>query len=95
MRELRTAASKRTGGNAAGKALPKFSLGTTGNSIAGAIGGVILAQIIQRVTGTAVAPDAAAASGMDIGTIIKFIITSGIGGGLLAAVVGMIKNRSA
>lgn len=83
------------GGNAAGAALKDKTLGTTGNSIAGAIGGVILAQIIQRMTGTVVAPDAAAAaaSGVDIGSIIKELIASGAGGAILTAIVGFVKNR--
>ncbi|MBI2717167.1 MAG: hypothetical protein HY245_09260 [Rhizobiales bacterium] len=83
------------GGNAVGSVLKDKSLGSTGNSIAGAIGGVILAQIIQRLTGVAVAPDAAAAatSGLNIGTIIKELIASGAGGAILTAIVGFVKNR--
>lgn len=85
------------GGNAAGAALPGKSLGTTGNSIAGAVGGFILAQLVQRLTGTTVAADAAAAaaSSMDIGTIIKFLIASGAGGAILTAVIGMVKGKTA
>ena len=83
------------GGNGAGAVFKDKSLGTTGNSIAGAIGGVVLAQIVQRMTGVPVTPDAAAAvtSGLDIGTIIKELISSGVGGAILTAIVGMIKNR--
>ena len=83
------------GGNGAGAVLKDKSLGSTGNSIAGAIGGVILAQIVQRLTGVAVSPDAAAAvtSGLDIGSIIKEVISSGIGGAVLTAIVGMVKGR--
>jgi hypothetical protein len=83
------------GGNAAGAALKDKSLGGTGNSIAGAIGGIVVAQVIQRLTGVAVTPDAAAAasSGLDIGTIIKDLIASGAGGAILTAIIGMIKNR--
>ena len=83
------------GGNAAGAVLKGKSLGGAGNSIAGAIGGIIVAQIIQRLTGVAVAPDAAAAaaSGLDIGMIIKEVIASGAGGAILTAIVGAIKNR--
>jgi len=83
------------GGNGAGAVLKDKSLGTTGNSIAGAVGGIIVAQIIQRLTGVAVAPDAAAAatSGLDIGMIIKELIASGVGGAILTAIVGAIKNR--
>ncbi len=83
------------GGNAVGSVLKKASLGSTGNSIAGAIGGVIVAQIIQRVTGVAVSPDAAAAavSNFDAASLLKSIIGGGAGGAILTAIVGMIKNR--
>lgn len=42
------------GGNAAGAALKDKSLVGTGNSIAGAIGGLVLGQIVERLTGGAV-----------------------------------------
>jgi hypothetical protein len=56
---------------------------------------MIVAQIIERLTDVAVAPDAAAAttSGLDIGIIIKDLIASGAGGAILTAIVGAIKNR--
>ena len=81
------------GGNAAGAALKDKSLGGGGNSIAGAIGGVILGQIVSRVTGGAVPADAVATSGLDIGSIITSLISSGAGGAILTAIIGMIKNR--
>jgi uncharacterized membrane protein YeaQ/YmgE (transglycosylase-associated protein family) len=37
------------GGNAAGKAMKDYDLGTTGNSIAGVVGGVIGGQILERL----------------------------------------------
>lgn len=86
------------GGNAAGTAIKEKSLGTAGNSIVGAIGGVIVAQIVQRVTGVQMAPDAAAdaataVSSLDIGSIITQVVGGGAGGAILTAVIGMIKNR--
>jgi uncharacterized membrane protein YeaQ/YmgE (transglycosylase-associated protein family) len=83
------------GGNVAGSALKDKSLGTAGNSIAGAIGGLVLAQIIQRFTGVAVSPDAAAAavSNFDVASLLKDVIGGGAGGAILTAIVGMIKNR--
>ena len=81
------------GGNAAGAGLKKASLGSTGNSIAGAIGGLVLGQIVSRMTGGAVPADAVATSGLDIGSIITSLISSGIGGAALTAIVGLIKNR--
>ena len=44
------------GGNAAGAAMKGKSLGGGGNSIAGAIGGVVLGQIVERMTGGASRP---------------------------------------
>ena len=41
------------GGNAAGKAMKDYDLGTTGNSIAGVVGGVIGGQILERLMGGA------------------------------------------
>jgi uncharacterized membrane protein YeaQ/YmgE (transglycosylase-associated protein family) len=83
------------GGNIAGAALKDKSLGSTGNSIAGAIGGIVLAQIIQRVTGVSVSPDAAAAaaSNLDVVSLIKSVVGGGVGGAVLTAIVGMVKNR--
>lgn len=81
------------GGNAAGAALKERSLGTTGNSIAGGIGGIILGQILQAVMGGA-APDAGAAmAGMDIGKIVTDIVGGGAGGAILTAIIGMLKNQ--
>ena len=39
------------GGNAAGSAMKDKSLGTAGNSIAGAVGGLVLAQLVHYFTG--------------------------------------------
>lgn len=83
------------GGNAAGAAMKDKSLGGAGNSIVGAIGGIIIGQIVQRMTGGAVTADAAAAvaSNLDIASIIKDLAGGGIGGAVLTAIAGMIKNR--
>jgi hypothetical protein len=82
------------GGNAAGSALKEKSLGTTGNSIAGGIGGLILGQILQAVMGGGVADPTAAAAGMDIGKIVTDLIGGGAGGAILTAIVGMLKNQA-
>ena len=75
--------------------MSKPSIGSTGNSIAGAVGGIALAQIIDRMTGVTVSPEAAAAatSGLDIGNIIKWVVSSGVGGAIVTAIVGAIKNQ--
>lgn len=83
------------GGNVAGKANTKFDMGGAGNSIVGAIGGVVLGQIVERLTGGAITADQAAAAtqGMDIAGIISSLVGGGAGGAILSAVVGMLKNR--
>lgn len=83
------------GGNVAGKANTKFDMGGAGNSIVGAIGGVVLGQIIERLTGGAVTADQAAAAtqGLDIAGIITSLIGGGAGGAVLSAIVGALKNR--
>ena len=83
------------GGNVAGKANTKFNMGGAGNSIVGAVGGLILGQIVQRVTGGAVTADQAAAAtqGMDIAGILSSLIGGGAGGAALSAIVGALKNR--
>jgi hypothetical protein len=83
------------GGNVAGKAYSKFDMGGAGNSIVGAIGGVVLGQIIERVTGGAVPADAAATAtqGLDLAGILSSLIGGGAGGAVLSGIVGAIKNR--
>ncbi|WEK48773.1 MAG: hypothetical protein P0Y66_13285 [Candidatus Kaistia colombiensis] len=81
------------GGNAAGSALKDKSLGATGNSIAGGIGGIVLGQILQAVMGGAAPGAGAAMAGMDIGKIVTDIVGGGAGGAILTAIVGILKNQ--
>lgn len=78
-------------GNGVGKALPSASLGTAGNSIAGGLGGVIISQLLPMLMGNT----AAAATGLDMATIISGFISGGIGGGVTALVIGLIKSKMA
>ncbi len=74
------------GGNLAGSLLKKLSLGTLGNSIAGILGGGLGGQLLSLVgmsTGDA---------SMDIAGILGNIAGGGVGGGVLMAIVGLIKN---
>jgi hypothetical protein len=84
------------GGNAAGAAVKNYSLGPTGNSIAGGIGGLVLGQILAAVglgepamsTGGAAPPGA----GLDIGALIGQLVGGGAGGAVLTIIVGLVKN---
>lgn len=74
------------GGNAAGSLMKKFSLGTLGNSVLGILGGGLGGQLLGMLgieTGGAE---------MDISSILGSIAGGGVGGGVLMAIVGMIKN---
>ena len=81
------------GGNAAGAALPKLSLGTLGNSISGIVGGGIGGQLLSMLGAGGVA--AAAGGGLDIGSIIGSLASGGVGGAIIMAVIGLIKNAMA
>ena len=75
------------GGNLAGGLLKKLSLGTLWNSVVGIIGGGLGGQLLSAigVLGTQ-------GGGLDIGSIIGNVVSSGVGGGVLLAIVGFIKN---
>lgn len=74
------------GGNAAGKAMPNFDLGTLWNSVAGVIGGGIGAQLIGAVV------PGLLSGGLSVGGIVSSIASGGVGGGVLLALVGVVRN---
>jgi uncharacterized membrane protein YeaQ/YmgE (transglycosylase-associated protein family) len=76
------------GGNAAGSLLKKSSLGPVGNSIAGILGGALGGQILGMLTGGA----AAAGGGLDVASIISSVLSGGVGGGVLMAIIGLIRS---
>ncbi|MFT4760945.1 MAG: putative membrane protein YeaQ/YmgE (transglycosylase-associated protein family) [Paraglaciecola sp.] len=81
------------GGNLAGSLMKGSSLGTLWNSVVGIVGGglggTLLSMISQEMG------DAAASNGMDIGSIVSSVAGGGVGGGVLLAIVGMIKKAMA
>jgi len=79
------------GGNAANSA-KDTGLGPLGNTIAGALGGGVGGQILNAVLGLG---GTAAASGLDIGTIVSAFLTGGVSGGLTALVIGFLKSKLA
>jgi uncharacterized membrane protein YeaQ/YmgE (transglycosylase-associated protein family) len=83
------------GGNAAGAALKNLSLGTLGNSIVGLLGGAGGGYLLSMFGGAAAGDAAAAASGMDIGSIIQNVLSGGVGGGVLMAILGAVKKMIA
>jgi hypothetical protein len=87
------------GGNAAGAGVKKYSLGTAGNSIAGAVGGLILGQVLAALgiggPGMPTAEGAPVAGGLDVGALIGQVVGGGAGGAILTLIVGAIKNMMA
>lgn len=73
------------GGNAAGAGLKNLSLGTAGNSIAGAVGGGLGGLLTGVLTGAPI-------EGMDMNAIIQSVAGGGIGGAVLTAIAGMLKK---
>ena len=72
------------GGNAAGELLKGYDLGP-GNSVAGAIGGVIGALILQTLF--------PALSGFDVGPVVGQVIVAAASGAVVTLVTGAVKRR--
>lgn len=79
------------GGNVAGALLKNLSLGTTGNSIVGIIGGVLASYLLPSL-GLA---SPTAAGGLDLGTIVAQVAGGGVGGGALMAILGAVRSAMA
>jgi hypothetical protein len=77
------------GGNAAGTAMKNLSLGTLGNSLVGILGGGLGGQLLGM------AGMGGGTEGMDIAAIIQSVAGGGVGGGVLLALVGVIKKAMA
>lgn len=82
------------GGNIAGALLKKFSLGPVGNSIVGILGGGLGGQLLGMLLGAGGTGAAAAAtSGLDIGSIVSSFARGGVSGGVLVAIVGIVRQQ--
>lgn len=86
------------GGNVAGGLLKNLNLGTLGNSIAGIVGGGIGGQLLNMIGADTVADAAGAvesAGGLDLGAIVGQVASGGVGGAVVMALVGVVKNMMA
>jgi uncharacterized membrane protein YeaQ/YmgE (transglycosylase-associated protein family) len=79
------------GGNVAGSLMKDSSLGPVLNSIVGILGGGLGGQLLAMLG----VGGAEAAGSMDIASIVTQVAGGGIGGGVLLAIVGLIKNAMA
>jgi uncharacterized membrane protein YeaQ/YmgE (transglycosylase-associated protein family) len=79
------------GGNVAGSLMKNASLGPVLNSIVGVLGGGLGGQLLSMLG----VGGAEAAGSMDIASIITQVAGGGVGGGVLLAIVGLIKKAMA
>ena len=80
------------GGNAIGKASPNFDLGAIGNTIAGAVGGGVLGQLVTLLLPAITT--AMQSGNLSVGGIVSQLVAGGAGGAILTAVIGLIKNSA-
>ncbi len=73
------------GGNIAGSLLKNASLGKIGNSILGILGGGLGGYLLGML-------GIDAGGGMDIAGILGSVAGGGVGGGVLMAIIGLIKK---
>lgn len=90
------------GGNVAGAAMPEKNLGTLANTVAGLIGGgagdfILKALGILASAGVATTEPGAAAApqAFDLTSLLANIGVSGVSGGVLTAVIALIKDAIA
>jgi hypothetical protein len=77
------------GGNLAGALLKKLDLGPIGNSIVGILGGGVGGQLLGML---GLGGAGAGSGALDLGTILSSIAGGGVGGGVLMAIIGAIRN---
>jgi uncharacterized membrane protein YeaQ/YmgE (transglycosylase-associated protein family) len=83
------------GGNAAGKVLKNFDMGTLWNSVAGIVGGGLGGQIMGQLGIDPGAAAAAASGSGDMGSIVSQIGGGGVGGALLLVVASYVRKMLA
>ena len=77
------------GGNVAGGLFKNLSLGTAGNSLAGIVGGGLGGQLLSMLG------IATSTGGMGLESIVGSLAGGGVGGGVLMAIIGVIKKAMA
>lgn len=78
------------GGNAAGAGAKNLSLGTTGNSVVGGVGGLLGGLLTSMMAGGGGA--GIDFSSLDIGALVQAIGGGGVGGAILTVIAGMVKK---
>ena len=76
------------GGNIAASLMKNLSLDKVGNTLAGLVGGLLGGNILSSALGLG---KLAATNGLDLGMVVSHIAGSGVGGGLMMLLVGMLR----
>lgn len=79
------------GGNVAGSLLKNLNLGTLGNSLAGIVGGGLGGQLLS----SAMNLPAVGGGALDPMAILGQVVSGGAGGGILMAIIGVIRSMMA
>lgn len=82
-------ASGAIAGSLAGSRLERIDLGLFGNMLAGAVGGALGGQIVERSMGAA---STAGAASLDFGTLAVQVVSGGVGGCAVMAIVGVLSR---
>ena len=85
-------ASGAAGGNVAGKVM-NSGMGTMGRSLTGIIGGTALSQIAPLIPGMAGMFADPTSGAMSLSGIIASLVSGGVGGGLLTAIMGKVMSK--
>jgi hypothetical protein len=84
------------GGNVVGQIVKSLNLGPAGNTIIGAIGGVVGTWLAGTVPGLdSLVGAAASTGGLDMGALAGQGAAGLVSGGVLTAIAGLIKSRMA
>jgi uncharacterized membrane protein YeaQ/YmgE (transglycosylase-associated protein family) len=75
------------GGHAAGATLKNYTLGAIGNTIAGAVGGVVGVQLLAQVMPAL----ASTAGNVDASALVGQVVGGGVGGAIFAVLAGLTK----
>ncbi|WP_299923063.1 hypothetical protein [uncultured Pelagimonas sp.] len=81
------------GGNAAGGLFKNLNQGVLINSLAGIVGGGLGGTILSALGVGGMEGAAGAMGSFDVGSILTQVAGGGVGGGVVLAIVGMIRNK--
>jgi uncharacterized membrane protein YeaQ/YmgE (transglycosylase-associated protein family) len=80
------------GGNIVGAVINRASMGTTGNSIVGALGGIASGYLLNLLPGSSTASLLSAFGTGTVGSVLGNVVGGGASGMVLTLVIGLISS---